>query len=368
MRPMVLASPDPWRWPPRRAGRRGAPPRAPFEEAGRLVDELAARLGSFGAELVQQIQQGAARTGSRADDGAPGGAARDRPIITIMLHHRTELGLSPEQVSAAGDHPRRVRAGGDPPGRGHPRRRARPGRAARPGAGGLRQGGGQGPGGGAAPGRPPDRAAPRGRAGEGGAHRRAADAPAADAERRDAPRVRGLAARGMPGRRGARPRHRRPPLGGPAGRERRMTISKVGVVGCGLMGGGIAQVVAQSGYATTVVEADQGLLDRGLHGHPAEPRWTGREGADRCRAARCRAGALDGDRACRGPGRRGPRHRGDHREPGDQEGDVRPSGPRVRSARHPGVEHLVVHDHGAGRRDEASRAGARAPLLQSRPP
>jgi len=32
------------------------------------------------------------------------------------------------------------------------------------------------------------------------------------------------------------------------------------------MGGGIAQVVAQAGYATTVVEADQALLDRGLHG------------------------------------------------------------------------------------------------------
>jgi 3-hydroxybutyryl-CoA dehydrogenase len=45
-----------------------------------------------------------------------------------------------------------------------------------------------------------------------------------------------------------------------------VTVSKVGVVGCGLMGGGIAQVVAQSGYATTVVEADQGLLERGLHG------------------------------------------------------------------------------------------------------
>jgi 3-hydroxybutyryl-CoA dehydrogenase len=44
-----------------------------------------------------------------------------------------------------------------------------------------------------------------------------------------------------------------------------MAISKVGVVGCGLMGGGIAQVVAQAGYATTVVEADQALLERGLH-------------------------------------------------------------------------------------------------------
>jgi len=43
-----------------------------------------------------------------------------------------------------------------------------------------------------------------------------------------------------------------------------MEISKVGVVGCGLMGGGIAQVSAQAGFVTTVVEADQGLLDRGL--------------------------------------------------------------------------------------------------------
>jgi 3-hydroxybutyryl-CoA dehydrogenase len=32
------------------------------------------------------------------------------------------------------------------------------------------------------------------------------------------------------------------------------------------MGGGIAQVVAQAGYATTVVEAEQALLDRGLRG------------------------------------------------------------------------------------------------------
>ena len=43
-----------------------------------------------------------------------------------------------------------------------------------------------------------------------------------------------------------------------------MTIARVGVVGCGLMGGGIAQVVAQAGFPTTVVEADQAFLDRGL--------------------------------------------------------------------------------------------------------
>jgi len=45
---------------------------------------------------------------------------------------------------------------------------------------------------------------------------------------------------------------------------RRRDQMKVGVVGCGLMGGGIAQVAAQAGFATTVVEATQELLDRGL--------------------------------------------------------------------------------------------------------
>jgi 3-hydroxybutyryl-CoA dehydrogenase len=43
-----------------------------------------------------------------------------------------------------------------------------------------------------------------------------------------------------------------------------MTIQKVGVVGCGLMGSGIAQVSAQAGFPTLVREATQALLDRGL--------------------------------------------------------------------------------------------------------
>ena len=43
-----------------------------------------------------------------------------------------------------------------------------------------------------------------------------------------------------------------------------MEISKVGVVGCGLMGHGIAQVSAQAGYDVVVREADQGALDKGL--------------------------------------------------------------------------------------------------------
>jgi len=45
-----------------------------------------------------------------------------------------------------------------------------------------------------------------------------------------------------------------------------MTIKSVGVVGCGMMGGGIAQVCASHGYEVTVLEADQDRLDRGLAG------------------------------------------------------------------------------------------------------
>jgi 3-hydroxybutyryl-CoA dehydrogenase len=43
-----------------------------------------------------------------------------------------------------------------------------------------------------------------------------------------------------------------------------MAIEKVGVVGCGLMGSGIAQVCAASGFATVVREVSGELLDKGL--------------------------------------------------------------------------------------------------------
>ncbi len=43
-----------------------------------------------------------------------------------------------------------------------------------------------------------------------------------------------------------------------------MTIELVGVVGCGIMGSGIAQVSASHGYDVTVLEVDQQRLDQGL--------------------------------------------------------------------------------------------------------
>jgi len=43
-----------------------------------------------------------------------------------------------------------------------------------------------------------------------------------------------------------------------------MQIKTVGVLGCGLMGSGIAQVCAAAGYKTIVRELDESLLDKGL--------------------------------------------------------------------------------------------------------
>jgi len=45
-----------------------------------------------------------------------------------------------------------------------------------------------------------------------------------------------------------------------------MDIKRVGVLGCGLMGSGIAQVAAQAGYETIVREVEQKFLDKGIGG------------------------------------------------------------------------------------------------------
>ena len=42
-----------------------------------------------------------------------------------------------------------------------------------------------------------------------------------------------------------------------------MAIQKVGVVGCGLMGSGIAEVAARAGFDVTVREVDAGALAAG---------------------------------------------------------------------------------------------------------
>ncbi len=45
-----------------------------------------------------------------------------------------------------------------------------------------------------------------------------------------------------------------------------MAIRKVGVVGCGLMGSGIAQVSAAAGFETVVREVSAELVEKGIKG------------------------------------------------------------------------------------------------------
>lgn len=44
-----------------------------------------------------------------------------------------------------------------------------------------------------------------------------------------------------------------------------MEVKRIGVVGCGLMGSGIAEVCARSGYSTIVLEVNQQFLDKGMN-------------------------------------------------------------------------------------------------------
>src|SRR5579859_5565597 len=63
-------------------------------------------------------------------------------------------------------------------------------------------------------------------------------------------------------------------------------LKTIGVVGCGLMGGGIAQVCAAAGYTTIVREVNDDLLGRGIGriqgilGNNIEKGRTTREEAD----------------------------------------------------------------------------------------
>jgi Spy/CpxP family protein refolding chaperone len=65
-----------------------------FEEAGRLVDQMAEQIRDFGSRMERQL------SGRRGPMGSPDPAASpaERPLITMMLHHRAELGLTPDQI------------------------------------------------------------------------------------------------------------------------------------------------------------------------------------------------------------------------------------------------------------------------------
>ena len=74
-----------------------------------------------------------------------------------------------------------------------------------------------------------------------------------------------------------------------------MEIEKVGVLGCGLMGHGIAQICAQAGWTVVVREVDQDKLDAGLAKIDKQLGRARREG--QARAGRRRRASAGGSRA-----------------------------------------------------------------------
>jgi len=65
------------------------------DEASRLLGELTDQLRGLGGQLERHLRGG---PGGPGPGGPPPGVA-ERPLVSFMLEHRTELGLSGEQVA-----------------------------------------------------------------------------------------------------------------------------------------------------------------------------------------------------------------------------------------------------------------------------
>ena len=144
-------------------------------------------------------------------------------------------------------------------------------------------------------------------------------------------------------------------------------ISRVGVVGGGLMGSGIAEVCARAGLDVVVREVDAGAaeagqqrlttsLDRGVR--------SGKLTEDARDAALAQRHVHHRPRRARRP----PARRRGGRRGRDGEGRrvPRPRRGRHRPGRDPRQQHQLDPDHEAGHRHLAARAGDRHPLLQPR--
>ena len=144
-----------------------------------------------------------------------------------------------------------------------------------------------------------------------------------------------------------------------------MDIRRVGVIGAGTMGNGIAHVFARSGFRVILCDVEQRFLDRGL---ATITKNLDREVAKNKITAEDKASALETDRA--GDGARQAGGLRFHRGGGD--GEVRNQGGDFsRSRRHgaaggdSGFEHVVDLDHEARGADRASRQSDWDALLQS---
>ena len=91
-----------------------------------------------------------------------------------------------------------------------------------------------------------------------------------------------------------------------------MAIQKVGVLGCGLMGSGIAQVAATAGYSTIVKEVADEFLKKGMASIDKSLSRLVEKGTITRRKAFRNSRASEGHDEVRRPCRLRHRHRSDH--------------------------------------------------------
>ena len=146
-----------------------------------------------------------------------------------------------------------------------------------------------------------------------------------------------------------------------------MAIQTVGVVGCGLMGSGIAQIAAEAGYAVIVREVDAALLAKGRGKIESFLKKAVEKGKATPGPGDRDARSLHVDHRARRPREVRPRGRGDPREHAGEAGALEVPRREVPAAHDLLEQHLVALDRRHGGVHEAPPELRRAALLQPRP-
>ena len=144
-------------------------------------------------------------------------------------------------------------------------------------------------------------------------------------------------------------------------------IREVAVIGLGLMGSGIAELVARSGRRVVAIEINQDFLDQGMARlHASLDKAVTRGKLTDTAREEILARIWPTDNIAAGVAERRPGDRGHTRTDGPQADPVRPAGRGLPGRRDPGHQHLLAVGHRDRGRHPVSRPGRGAALLQSR--
>ena len=144
-------------------------------------------------------------------------------------------------------------------------------------------------------------------------------------------------------------------------------IREVAVIGLGLMGSGIAELVARSGRRVVAIEVNQDFLDQGMARlHASLDKAVSRGKLTDTAREEILTRIRPTDDIAAGVAERRPGDRGHTGTDGPQEDPVRPAGRGLPGRCDPGHQHLLAVGHRDRGRHPVSRPGRGAALLQSR--